>query len=368
MTILTLQPGVHDLEYAIFTSEGREAVRSGRIEEYRSLAAGTTPVGALLEEAAGTPEAELVAIRVASGGTLFRAPALATPETIGRLEGLVEAAPLHLPATIELIREYARLMPATPIVLVFETSYFAELPERESAYGIDVELAGRLAIRKLGYHGIFHKAAGYEAARWLGKTGRSDTCILSICLEPQPEVAASRGGRPFFVTGGATPLEGIPGESTCGEIDPSIPLMLAQDEGWGPEQIDQALTHESGLSALAGRRVTVGEVVMSGDPALAAASGQLRYRLLQAAGTALAALGRLDVVVFSGRYARAGSEVGPWLCERLRFPGSVNPPLHWLCFEEGLPRLVADRAAATLLAEPSADRASLSGSSSQNLS
>ena len=71
--------------------------------------------------------------------------------------------------------------------------------------------------------------------------------IISICLEPQPEVAAVKGLRALMVTSGATPLEGIPGHTTCGQIDPSIVLTLSESAGWGPEKINTELTKQSGL-------------------------------------------------------------------------------------------------------------------------
>jgi acetate kinase len=99
-----------------------------------------------------------------------------------------------------------------------------------------------LALRRWGYHGLFHEAASMEAGRAWRKRGFDQPArILSICLEAQPEIAAVLGRRPITVTSGATPLEGLPGETNSGEIDPAVALALAGEAGLGP----RAPTHSS---------------------------------------------------------------------------------------------------------------------------
>lgn len=348
MSTLVLQPSVTSLAYHLFVESTGEAILAGRIEDLSDESA----IRALFDRT----EPELVAVRVAFGATEFARPALASTEVVGRLEGLVSSAPLHLPGTIQLIRLCEALSPAGPVVLVFDTSFFAGLPDREATYGIDTSVAERIEVRRYGYHGIFHAEAVAAAAAQLGRNAarkrRADgRCaldklkVLSICLEPQPEVVAALGESPLTVTGGTTPLEGLPGETTCGEIDPSIVLELAGKEGWGPEQIDYTLTHESGLSAIAGRRLTVGEALAVNELQIAPAGRELRYRILLAAGAGMAALDGLDAIVFSGRYRNAGEYLGPWLSAHLHFRGGTSrEPLPWLYLDKGLPRLIADAA------------------------
>ncbi len=339
MTILTLQPGLGRLDYVLF-SDGKE-IHSGRLEELRPKE--------LMHDVSAGIELDAIALRVVFGGSRFSAPAIASPGVVHELTSLVPAAPLHLPAVLDLLELFETVAPRTPVVLLFDTAFFARLPGREAGYGIETETASRLAVRRFGYHGIFHEAAIYEAQAWQGPIAGDQVKVLSICLEPQPEAVGALGGKPLYVTGGATPLEGLPGERTSGEIDPTILLDLVRERKWGPERIDQMLTHESGLFALAERPATIEEVLLCSDPALELASAQLRYRILQAAGSAAAVLGGLDVMVFSGRYARAGSRLGSWLGERLHLEGRGSAGgVPWLCFDGTLPRLMADRAAAVV--------------------
>jgi acetate kinase len=149
-----------------------------------------------------------------------------------------------------------------------------------------------------------------------------------------------------MVTGGVTPLEGLPGETTCGEIDPSIVLALAsQETSPGTEMINLVLTRQSGLSAVAGRRITIGELLHSTDPSLRLAYDILRYRILLACGAAKAAMGDVEAVVASGRYAGEAGQLLEWLTERLaKGRGRTGEAVPWELFEEELPRIIADRA------------------------
>ena len=220
------------------------------------------------------------------------------------------------------------MFPNTPAVLLFETAFFAELPRRESAYGIDQELSETLGLRRYGYYGLLHEAAcEYAAREHRSRRPRSTGRALSICLEAHPEVAAVIGRRPLMCTSGATPLEGIPGHSSCGELDPSIALMLARKLKWGPEQINTVLTQQSGLMGLVGRPVMLDDVLAAEAGDLEPAKNLLQNRILMACGAGMAAMGGVDDIVFSGRFASAGLTLGPWLRDRLTFRGgNENSP------------------------------------------
>lgn len=337
MTTLVLQPGASALVYHLFADT--QMVLTDRLQDYSESGAVQT----LTDQA----RPDHIAIQIAFGASEFSSPAIASKEVVEKLEALVSSAPLHLPPAIRLVRLCATLLPHVPIVLVFDTAFFATLPDREANYGIDLGIAKRIEARRHGYHGIYHAAAVAEGAERLARMGKANDSarLLSVCLDPQPEVVGALGGQPLTVTGGTTPLEGLPGERSCGEIDPSIVLELAVKEGWGPEQIDYTLTHESGLQAIAGRDLTVGEALSAEGRQMEPAGRHLRYKILLAAGAAVAALDGLDGIVFSGRYRTAGEYLGPWLARRLHFQsGECADRPRWFYLDKDLPRLILDAA------------------------
>lgn len=258
---------------------------------------------------------DVIAVRGLYGGERFTQPVFASDSVLADLTDQASEAPLHVPHLIRTVEAARRAFPQSPVVLVFETAFFVPLPERERRYAIAPELVGSRSLRRFGFHGIFHKAACMHAAR---KLESPDSRVLSICLEPRPELAACRGRRPLMVTGGSTPAEGLPGETSCGDLDPSVVLKLADDGHLGPEGASHLLTCESGLHGLAGRDVTLAEVLADTADELHLARDVFLHCLLRACGAGIAALGGLDAIVYSGRYADSAALLHEWLNERLK--------------------------------------------------
>ncbi len=184
---------------------------------------------------------------------------------------------------------------------------------RETTYALPSDAGG--AARRWGFHGLYHEAAVAEFEQHFPH--KRPARLLSICLESQPEVAALVGRSPLMVTSGSTPVEGLPGERNCGEIDPAIALALAADATLGPERANIVLTQESGFLGMLGWTATLGEVLTLKRARVARVRAQLLYRMLLAAGSGLAALEDLDRVVFSGRYAGHGDVVARYLIPRI---------------------------------------------------
>jgi len=291
-----------------------------------------------------------VSLIVKYGGTEFRSAETVGPDSLARLESLASQAPLHAPSAARLARAAAEVFQRIPVVLVFETAFFTALPAREYSYALDTGMAKSMELRRFGYHGLFHEAACIESRhRRLASGVAAPGRFLSICLEPRPEVAAVLDHVPLMVTGGATPLEGLPGRTSCGEIDPSIVISLAGGLGWGPEQINDTLTRRSGILGLTGDNVDLGEVLQGGEKH-SQARELIRYRILLACGMGIAALGGLDSIVISGRFSAAGESLGLWLRDSIHLYGCDKEKAPRLeIFGKSLARVAVDRAAGLII-------------------
>lgn len=368
MNVLVFQPQKH-LEYSYFVKSDHHAVCRGRIETYRVCAKERnlllTELRAALDQctqAAAFKGPDVIAIRVRFGGWKFTHPTLVDRHVIRELEDLALHAPLHLPPIPILVDCCLEVFVGIPIVLVFDTAFFTQLPQREYLYGLDTDLMRKWSLRRYGFHGLYHEAACVSV---LSRARKSDSpqskpakppCTLSICLEPRPELSAVVGRRPLTVTSGATPLEGLPGQTNCGELDSSIVLTLSEKMKWNAEKINSVLTQQSGLSGLVGRPVTLEEILTSTGDEMRLAKDLLRYRILMTAGMGIAAMGGLDHIVFSGRYAALGRELGPWLCSRLPIDRSAIDQKQsklWSCFTEPLDFIIAQFATTAVLYESS---------------
>lgn len=292
---------------------------------------------------------DAIAIRVVFGGSEFDGPQLVDPLVIRKLQHLVPRAPLHIPQVLDAIESCKTACTGKPIALVFETSFFVKLAAREHKYALDNTLMNASGIRRYGYRGLLHKAASRYIAGIQRKRGEATARILSICLEPRPEIAAVVGLRPVMVTSGATPLEGLPSEKSCGEIDPSIVITLAQAKQWGPEKINMLLTRQSGVAGLAGNDLTLEELFWATDERYRLAREVLKYRILLACGAGIAAMGGVDCIIFSGRYAMVGNLLGPWLRQKLSCVTSATQGLSILFYTRSIEQLIAEEAALVIL-------------------
>jgi acetate kinase len=357
MNVLVLKTGHRSLEYSYFFGGPPQAQLAGRVDDYR----GTDQSRSALSKMCGRiqlvrrraedgRDVDAIGVCVQFGGAEFRRPTPVSADVLEKIEKLVPHAPLHLPAVLTLIRCCKDVFPGTPVVLAFQTAFFAGLASRERLYALENGLTKSLGLRRYGFHGILHEAACHHVARLRRKRGiRAAARVLSLCLGPRPELAAVIGSRPLMVTSGATPLEGIPGETVCGELDPSVVLTLREKMEWGPEKINMVLTQESGLLGLVGEPTTIQTLFESDNPDVKEAREIVQYRILQACGAGIAAMGGLDAIVFSGRYAAVGELHGPWLASRL-VPRNQQG-ISFERFEESLERIVADVASAAALAK-----------------
>lgn len=360
MKVLVLKPGHKSVAYSCLVTGLRQPQFTVRLSDFRSarseqeeLLEVLAHIREDLQKKASIDEPEVIALRVLFGGSAFCRPTPVVPEVKTQLRELIPQAPIHLPLTLELIEGCERVFPGVPIILVFETAFFSALPTREHLYGLGTEVLKDLELRRYGFNGLFHEAA----CRYMVRQMRSEAVagaprILSVCLEPQPEIAAVIGARPMMVTGGLTPLEGIPGHTSSGEIDSTIVLTLMQKWGWGPEQINTMLTNQSGLLALVEKPTTLeGLYRLSGDK-LEKTREIIQYRILLACGSAVAAMSGLDGLVFSGRYGHLGSTLAPWLLAKLSLYGRRDPnAIRWDCLPDSLDQVVADQAATVVLSQ-----------------
>lgn len=281
-----------------------------------------------------------VAVRALYGGDRFREAEFSDASVIGRLRELTPGSPLNIPAVVRLLELIGRTVPTPEIMLFFETAFFNRLPVSERTYAIDddaAEILGSSELRRYGYHGIFHRAAVTNVRGVSPDTRR----IISICLEPQPEVVGIYDGKPVTVSSGSTPVEGLPGNTTCGEIDPGIILFLHENMKWGPEKINDELTRKSGLSALAGEPVTVQEVLQVGGT-FELARKFFEYRLLLSCGAAVGAMNGVDAIVFSGRYSGAGEKLSEWLLSRLRAASDKAEEIPVFFLRHSVDRIIAE--------------------------
>lgn len=239
--------------------------------------------------------------RIVHGGTDYSGPVLLTRDVEINLRALTDLAPLHQPKSLAALTAVTAVLPNIPAVACFDTAFHADMPASATTYAIPTEWRKRWALRKYGFHGLSHAHASRRAAAMVGQP-RETLRIVTCHLGAGASLAAIAGGRSVDTTMGFTPLDGLVMATRSGSIDPGLVLWLEEHVGMPPSELASTLEHRSGLLGLAGsadmRTVLAAEA--DGDEAAILAIGVYLHRLRAAIAAMVAALGGVDLLVFTG--------------------------------------------------------------------
>jgi acetate kinase len=250
---------------------------------------------------AGAADVSLVAHRVVHGGERFTEATLITDEVLGRIEALDPLAPLHNPVNVAGIRAMRRLIPTAPQIAVFDTAFHHTLPAHAYLYGLPYALYEKHSIRRYGFHGTSHAYVSLRAAQYLGRRP-GELKIISCHLGNGSSVCAVDRGRSVDTSMGFTPAEGLIMGTRCGDVDVGVLAFLERTEGRTASESEEMLNKESGLLGLSGISSDMREILDAADAGGARALLALQaycYRVRKYVGAYIAALGGLDVLVFT---------------------------------------------------------------------
>jgi acetate kinase len=180
-------------------------------------------------------------------------------------------------------------------------------------------------IRRFGFHGISHQYAAMRAGQLLGRDV-SALDLITCHLGSGASLAAIHHGASVATTMGFTPLDGIMMATRGGAIDPGILLRLLRQPGMTVDALDRTLERESGLlgvSGISGDMRIIQERMAAGDARAQVAFDVYIHRLCAGIGAMLAALGRLDALVFTGGVGEHAPLVRAAACARFAFLGAA---------------------------------------------
>ena len=283
----------------------------------------------LLSKATGSIKdiSEIFAIghRVVHGGEYFSQPTLITEDVLKKIDECSPLAPLHNPPQIKGIQACRKLLPGIPEVAVFDTAFHQTMPKTSYLYGIPFKYYEKYKIRRYGFHGTSHYYVANRAAKLEGKPIK-DLKIITCHLGNGSSLAAINGGKCMDTSMGFTPLEGLLMGTRSGDIDCSAVLYLMKQENISMDQMDDMLNTKSGLKGLSGNSNDMEKILKGASSKEEMSQTALEifcYRIKKYIGAYAAALGRLDVLVFTAGIGENSATVRTKSCEGLDFLGIV---------------------------------------------
>ena len=274
-------------------------------------------------------EIAAVGHRVVHAGEKFSGSVLLTDEVMDALKECIELAPLHNPPNILGIEVCKELMPGVPQVGVFDTAFHQTIPECAYLYGIPYKFYKKYKIRRYGFHGTSHKYVAQRAAEILKKP-IEELKIITCHLGNGSSITAVKNGVSIDTSLGFGTVAGIVMGTRCGDLDPAIIPFLMDKEKLTVEEINKIIYKESGLLGLSegisSDKRDLRKKANQGDERAVRTISVFIYGIKKYIGAYAAAMGGLDVIVFTAGIGENSQETRAEACEGLEFLGVKIDP------------------------------------------
>jgi acetate kinase len=247
-------------------------------------------------------QVQAVGHRVVHGGEKLNQPMVVDTAVKNVIREYFKLAPLHNPPNLAGIEAAEAAFPKAVQVGIFDTAFHSTIPAHAFMYALPLELYREDKIRRYGFHGISHQNVSRAASEFLGHTPE-ELNLITCHLGNGCSITAVRGGHSLDTSMGLTPLEGLVMGTRCGDLDPAIVLHLMEHKGLTLSQVGDLLNKKSGLLGLSGgERSDLRDIIDAMDQGDVRAQNALEvfcYRIRKYIGAYIAAMGRVDAVVFT---------------------------------------------------------------------
>jgi acetate kinase len=262
--------------------------------------------------------------RVAHGGENFSASALITSEVKKNIEDVIELAPLHNPANLNGIVSMEKLMPNVPQVAVFDTAFHQSIPQHAYMYGLPYELYEEDKIRRYGFHGTSHKFV-FETACDALFMRRDNIKAITCHLGNGASICAIKNGKSVDTSMGLTPVEGLLMGTRTGDLDLGALLYIMKKKDLDLEAANNLINKKSGVLGVSGISSDMRDIETAawkeGNKRADLALEMYNYRIKKYIGAYAAAMGGVDLIIFTGGVGENGPETREAICKGLDFLG-----------------------------------------------
>lgn len=268
-------------------------------------------------------EIDAVGHRMVHGGEKFNKSVVLNDEVLKVFEECNDLAPLHNPANLKGVKAVQELMPGLPQVGVFDTAFHQTMPDYAYMYAVPYELYEKYGVRRYGFHGTSHRYVSQRVCDFLGVKAE-DKKLITCHIGNGGSVAAVDGGKCVDTTMGLTPLEGVMMGTRSGDIDGGAVAFIQKKLGLDADGISDLLNKKSGVLGISGISSDMREIdaaAESGDPKAVLALAMYNYRIKKYVGAYAAAMGGVDIVVFTAGVGENQSSMRAEVCRNMEWMG-----------------------------------------------
>ena len=350
MKILVLNCGSSSIKYALYDMTNQSVITSGGIEKIglpdsfikmkvngekvqidRPIEEHTAGVQFIFEVLTtgdyavlkSLDELDAVGHRMVHGGEKFNKSAILTPKIMEVFEACNDLAPLHNPANIKGVNAVKALLPEIKQVGVFDTAFHQTMPDYAYMYALPYELYEKYGVRRYGFHGTSHRYVSQRVCEFLGIDPEKSR-IITCHIGNGASIAAVKYGKCVDTSMGLTPLEGLVMGTRSGDIDAGAVTFIMDKLNLDTKGMSNLLNKQSGLAGISElssdfRDILAG--IANGNEKARLAKDMYFYRIKKYIGQYAAAMGGVDVILFTGGAGENQWEVRSETTSGLEFMG-----------------------------------------------
>ena len=351
MKVLVLNCGSSSIKYKLFDMDHKQVIAQGGVEKIGlkdSFLKFTLPSGEkkILEKdipehtvgvefilqtltspeygaISSLTEINAVGHRMVHAGEKFSKSVLLTPEVLEAFTACNDLAPLHNPANLKGVNAIKAILPDVPQIGVFDTAFHQTMPDYAYLYAVPYELYKKYGVRRYGFHGTSHRYVSQRACDFLGVKPEG-LRIITCHIGNGGSISAIKDGKCMDTSMGLTPLEGLMMGTRSGDIDAGAVTYIMEKEGLDAAGISNLLNKKSGVLGIFGESSDMRDLeaaVAAGNPKAILAENMYFYRIKKYIGAYAAALGGVDIIVFTGGVGENQATARWGACQGLEFMG-----------------------------------------------
>ena len=266
-------------------------------------------------------EIDAVGHRILHSGESFSSSIILTDETIAVCESNIDLGPLHQKANLTGVAACQELMPNTPMVGVFDTTFHLTMPDYAYRYALPTEYYEKYKIRRYGFHGSSHRYVSGEAINYLKKDNLK---IVNCHRGNGSSMSAVKDGKCVDTSMGLTPLAGVPMGTRTGDIDPAVVEYICDKTGKDVHEVLNIMNKKSGVlgvSEVSSDFRDLDNAKAKGDKKAALALDMFIYNVKKYIGAYSAAMGGIDVLVFTAGIGENNAKMREDICDGLQYLG-----------------------------------------------
>jgi acetate kinase len=190
-------------------------------------------------------------------------------------------------------------------------------------YAIPYSLYKKYGIRRYGFHGTSHSYVAKRACEVL-KADFPRQKIITCHLGNGASITAIKDGKSVDTSMGLTPVEGLIMGTRSGDIDGGVLTLIMEKEEIDYAALNTLINKHSGLLGVSGVSSDMREIeaaAAEGNERAALSLKMYNYRVKKYIGAYAAAMGGVDIVVFTGGVGENGCEIRENICNELEFLG-----------------------------------------------